>query len=211
MSGGAFFDTSVPLYLLDTNLPENDPTSRWITSTLYVSDRTMRLMQYAVLAIGGVRALRALGVEPSVFHLNEGHASLAALELLRAERADGLGHAAAIESVRSRVVFTTHTPVAAGNEHYSADEVANVFGRLADHVGIDDVDGHSGIAGEVPGFLVAFDDVDDDVFAVGGHPCLRQLRRTVGHQGGDEARAWPAQQVDQAVGQECGHTDLRFS
>lgn len=129
---------SVPLYLLDTNLPENDPTSRWITSTLYVSDRTMRLMQYAVLAIGGVRALRALGVEPSVFHLNEGHASLAALELLRSARADGLGHSAAIESVRSRVVFTTHTPVAAGNEHYSAEEVGSVFGRLAEHVGIDD-------------------------------------------------------------------------
>jgi starch phosphorylase len=79
----------VPLYLLDTDLPENDPTSRFITSTLYTGDRLLRLMQYAVLAIGGIRALHALGIEPSVIHLNEGHASLAVLELLREELAGG--------------------------------------------------------------------------------------------------------------------------
>ena len=80
----------VPLFLLDTNLPENDPVSRFITSTLYVGDRAFRLMQYAMLAIGGVRALRAMGIDPTVIHLNEGHAALATVELIREGRARGL-------------------------------------------------------------------------------------------------------------------------
>jgi starch phosphorylase len=101
----------VPLYLLDADVPENDATSRWITATLYVGDRTLRLTQYALLAIGGVRALRALGITPSVVHLNEGHAALAAVEL-------GVP--------RPRVVFTTHTPVGAGNERYDARELEEV-------------------------------------------------------------------------------------
>jgi starch phosphorylase len=125
------------LYLLDTDVPENDLTSRWITSTLYVADRAMRLMQYAVLAMGGVRALRLLGIDPTLFHLNEGHASLAALELLREERARGVPFETAIAAVRKRIVFTTHTPVAAGNEHYDGGEVAAVLGDLAKEVGIE--------------------------------------------------------------------------
>jgi starch phosphorylase len=120
------------LYLLDTDVPTNDPTSRWITSTLYVTDRAMRLMQYAILAIGGVRALRQLGIDPTLFHLNEGHASLVALELLREERARRVPPERALEAVRSRIVFTTHTPVAAGNEHYSPAEVAAVLAREVD-------------------------------------------------------------------------------
>jgi starch phosphorylase len=130
----------VPLYLLDTDMPENDATSRWITSTLYVGDRSLRLMQYAVLAIGGVRALRLLGIEPSVFHLNEGHASLAALELMREQRARGLSFTAALEAVRSRVVFTTHTPVAAGNERYDLGEVEAIFDNLAEQYGISELE-----------------------------------------------------------------------
>jgi starch phosphorylase len=121
-------------------MPENDATSRWITSTLYVGDRSLRLMQYAVLAIGGVRALRLLGIEPSVFHLNEGHASLAALELMREQRARGLSFPAALETVRSRVVFTTHTPVAAGNERYDLGEVEAIFDNLAEQYGISELE-----------------------------------------------------------------------
>ncbi len=136
----------IPLYLLDTDVPENDPTSRFITSTLYVGDRALRLMQYAVLAIGGVRALRALGIEPTLFHLNEGHASLAALELLRERRAEHAPFAEALAEVRSRVVFTTHTPVAAGNERYDVGEVAAVLDGLAEQVGISDDELH-GLAG----------------------------------------------------------------
>lgn len=114
----------VPLYLLDTDVPENDPTSRWITATLYVGDRAFRLMQYAVLAMGGVRALRALGIEPALVHLNEGHAALAALELARERAARGVPFAAAVELSRRQVVFTTHTPVSAGNERYEPGELA---------------------------------------------------------------------------------------
>lgn len=127
----------IPLYLLDTDVPENDPVSRWITSTLYVGDRAMRLMQYAVLALGGVRALRTLGVDPSVFHINEGHASLVSLELIRERRALGEDFHEALANVRSQVVFTTHTPVAAGNEHYSEKEVQAVLGALSREIGID--------------------------------------------------------------------------
>ncbi len=128
----------IPLYLLDTDVPENDATSRWITSTLYVSDRALRLMQYGVLATGGVRALRAVGVDPSLYHLNEGHASLVALELLREARARGVSFERALDAVRSQVVFTTHTPVVAGNEHYARSEVDALFGGLAEEVGVTD-------------------------------------------------------------------------
>lgn len=127
----------IPLYLLDTDVPENDATSRWITSTLYVGDRALRLMQYAMLAIGGVRALRALGRMPSVYHLNEGHAALAALELVREARARGASYDRALEETRARIVFTTHTPVSAGNERYHASELADVLSADPEELGVD--------------------------------------------------------------------------
>ena len=127
----------VPLFLLDTDVPENEPLDRWITSTLYVSDRAFRLMQYAVLAIGGLRALRALGIDPSVVHLNEGHAALASLELAREEVQRGVPFDRALESAARRVVFTTHTPVAAGNERYDREEILRVLGQLPGELGID--------------------------------------------------------------------------
>ena len=125
----------VPLFLLDTNLPENDPISRFITSTLYVGDRSFRLMQYAMLAIGGMRALRAMGIDPSVVHLNEGHAALATIELIREGRARGLTFEDALAAARQRVVFTTHTPVAAGNEHYDVSQIDEVLGSLPSELG----------------------------------------------------------------------------
>jgi starch phosphorylase len=124
----------VPLFLLDTNLPENDPISRFITSTLYVGDRSFRLMQYAMLAMGGTRALRAMGIDPTVIHLNEGHAALATIELIREGRAGGLTFADALVRARDRVVFTTHTPVEAGNEHYDIAQIDDVLGALPEEL-----------------------------------------------------------------------------
>jgi starch phosphorylase len=127
----------VPLYLLDTDRPENSAVGRWVTSRLYESNRGIRLAQYAVLGLGGQRALQALGIEPSVVHLNEGHPALAVFELLAQERAmqPDPGDDDARQRVRERVVFTTHTPVAAGNETYSRAEILAVLGRLADASG----------------------------------------------------------------------------
>ncbi len=127
----------VPLFLLDTDVPRNQPVDRWITSTLYVGDRTFRVMQYAVLAMGGLRALQALGISPSIVHLNEGHAALAALELAREAVRSGLPFDRALAEARQRVVFTTHTPIPAGNEHYGQDEIMGLLGDLPGELGID--------------------------------------------------------------------------
>jgi starch phosphorylase len=128
----------VPLLLLDADRPENDLADRWITSRLYVGDPATRLAQYALLGIGGVRALHALGIEPGVVHLNEGHAALAGLELARAERAQQGGSLEdAFEAVRRRTVFTTHTPVPAGNDAYPADQMADMLRGIAGELGVD--------------------------------------------------------------------------
>jgi starch phosphorylase len=128
----------VPLLLLDADRPENDLTDRWITSRLYVGDGGTRLGQYALLGIGGVRALRALGVDPGVVHLNEGHAALACLELARAELSAGGGPLdEAFAAVRRRTVFTTHTPVPAGNDTYPAAQMAEVLAGIARELGVE--------------------------------------------------------------------------
>ena len=119
----------VPLLLLDADRPENDLTDRWITSRLYVGDPGVRLGQYALLGIGGVRVLDALGIEPGVVHLNEGHAAMACLELART--------ASDFESVRQRTVFTTHTPVPAGNDTYPAAQMAEALAGIASEMGVD--------------------------------------------------------------------------
>src|SRR5205823_3022601 len=118
----------VPLYLLDANRPENERVDRWITSRVYVGDRRIRLAQYAVLGIGGIRVLRALGIEPGVVHLNEGHAALAPLELARGFLEEGGSAEQAIDRARGMTVLTTHTPLAAGNESYTLDEFREVLG-----------------------------------------------------------------------------------
>ena len=125
----------VPLYLLDTDLPESDPIDRHITAQLYVGDREYRLMQYALLGVGAVRTLAALEIRPAVYHLNEGHPALAALELAREGLARGEPPESAVEAARRRVVFTTHTPVAAGNESYQPAEVEMAVGAWARELG----------------------------------------------------------------------------
>jgi glycogen phosphorylase len=130
----------VPLFLLDADLPDNGRLDRWITSQLYVADAVTRLSQYVLLGVGGVRALAALGIEPGVVHLNEGHAAFAVLELARAELARGASLEAALAAARERTVFTTHTPVAAGNETYSSEEVTRAIGGLARELAADPED-----------------------------------------------------------------------
>ena len=111
----------VPLYLLDTALPGNSRPTRAITDRLYGGDSQHRLRQELILGVGGVRALQALGVHPRLYHLNEGHAGFLALEMLNTALADGADLEYAIESVRGRVVFTTHTPVPAGMDRFPDD------------------------------------------------------------------------------------------
>ena len=127
----------VPLFLIDADVPGNDPADRWITARLYVSDREMRLAQYIVLGIGGIRALRAMGVRPQRLHLNEGHAALAAVELLRERVSSGMPLSAAVEATRGEVMFTTHTPVASGNETFSADQVRSALPGMPTSLGVE--------------------------------------------------------------------------
>jgi starch phosphorylase len=127
----------IPLYLLDTERPENVRVDRWIGARLYDGDRQTRLAQYSLLGIGGVRALRALGIDPGVVHLNEGHAALAPLELAREEYARGAPLEAAVAAARRRVVFTTHTPVEAGNEEYATKDLMPTLSGFLKELGPD--------------------------------------------------------------------------
>ncbi len=122
---------SVPLFLLDTEVPGNAPRQRFVSARLYEGNRQIRLAQYALLGIGGMRVLDALGVDPSIIHMNEGHPATATMELVSREKERGASFAEAHEKVRRRVVFTTHTPVPAGNETYAMDEVMTVFPGVA--------------------------------------------------------------------------------
>ena len=109
----------VPLLLLDTDISANDPSDRPITAALYVRGREMRLAQEVVLGIGGVRALAALGIEPGVWHINEGHSALLQVERLRRSLEKGAPSVAeALDGLARTTAFTTHTPVAAGNETF---------------------------------------------------------------------------------------------
>lgn len=127
---------AVPLFLLDTNRPDNEVPDRWITSRLYVGDRKTRLAQYALLGIGGIRALRALGIDPGVVHLNEGHPALAPVELAAEEVAVGESPEDALARATARTAFTTHTPLPAGNETYSPEDALSVLGSLPQALGM---------------------------------------------------------------------------
>lgn len=122
----------VPLFLLDTNILENENIDRLVTGHLYGGDRETRIVQEMLLGIGGVRLLRKLKLEPRVFHLNEGHSAFLTLELARELIKSGLRFSEAAERVRERCVFTTHTPIAAGNDEFDANLVAAAFGPTYD-------------------------------------------------------------------------------
>jgi starch phosphorylase len=128
----------VPVLLLDSDLPINHPADRPLTSVLYVRGREMRLCQEIVLGLGGALTLEALGITPSVWHINEGHSALLALHrarrLIERERRP---LDAALRSVAANTLFTTHTPVPAGNESFDADLVRKYFAGWAEQAGID--------------------------------------------------------------------------
>ncbi len=119
----------VQLYLLDTNVVENEVTDRLVSGHLYGGDRETRLVQEMMLGVGGVRLLEKLGVEPAVFHLNEGHSAFLTLELShQSMKREGISFIEAANRVRERCVFTTHTPVAAGHDEFEASLVDKCFG-----------------------------------------------------------------------------------
>lgn len=127
----------IRLYLLDTNLEANPPDIRRTTAQLYGGDREMRLRQEIVLGIGGIRALKALDIEPTVIHMNEGHSAFSALErihILRKEK--GLSFDESRELVIATTVFTTHTPVPAGNDIFNPELIKGYFEDYAKNLGI---------------------------------------------------------------------------
>ena len=119
-----------PIYLLDTNRPENEQRFRDLTLRVYGGDTTTRIMQEILLGIGGVRLMRALGVQPSVFHMNEGHAAFLTLELMREKLAEGKKFAAALEDTRLQCLFTTHTPVEAGHDRFTPDLMSYALNKV---------------------------------------------------------------------------------
>lgn len=127
----------VPVYLLDTDLPDNRPADRTITARLYGGDNETRIQQELILGVGGTRALQALGVPVNVFHLNEGHAAFCALERLRALCAIGQAYDRALRTVAASTVFTTHTPVPAGHDRFAPVLVRKYLGWLLDGKGLD--------------------------------------------------------------------------
>ncbi len=119
----------INLYLMDANLPENRPEDRDITARLYGGDHEMRIKQEVLLGIGGMRTLRALGITPSVCHMNEGHSAFLSLERCRVLMEEkNLGFPEAQEIVAASNVFTTHTPVPAGNDFFSRDLIERYLG-----------------------------------------------------------------------------------
>ncbi len=127
----------VPLYLLDCDFDQNEPDDRELTARLYGGDRDMRIRQEIMLGMGGVRALHACGVHPTMFHMNEGHSAFMTLERIRdVMRRDGLSWDEAIESVKTASVFTTHTPVPAGNDMFVPEMMTYYFEQYAEEVGI---------------------------------------------------------------------------
>ncbi len=125
-----------PIYLLDADLvnipdaPVNPAQARALTLRVYGGDTTTRILQEILLGIGGVRLLRKLGIEPDVFHMNEGHAAFLTLELAREKMAEGMRFADALAATRSECIFTTHTPVPAGHDRFSSELMSYALGRM---------------------------------------------------------------------------------
>jgi starch phosphorylase len=127
----------IDLLLLDSNVEGNAPEDRELTSQLYGGDGRVRIRQELLLGVGGVRALRAMGITPGVYHMNEGHSGFAVLEAIRTRMADeGIGFDQAAPAVTREVVFTTHTPVPAGHDRFHSDLIDEHLGPLRESLGI---------------------------------------------------------------------------
>ncbi len=127
----------IPVYLLDANLPENEDHFRDLTLRVYGGDTSTRIMQEILLGVGGVRLMRMLGLSPSVFHMNEGHAAFLGLELVREKIAAGQTLEKAKEATKEECIFTTHTPVEAGHDRFSSDLMAFAAHKFSHNLGID--------------------------------------------------------------------------
>jgi starch phosphorylase len=126
----------IELYFLDADLRENDDRDRQITHQLYGGDQNTRIQQELLLGVGGVRALRAVGLSPTVWHINEGHAAFSVIERCREMTAGGLGFATSLEACAAATVFTTHTAVRAGHDVYSQAMMERYFPTAHDELGI---------------------------------------------------------------------------
>jgi starch phosphorylase len=127
----------IPIYLMDTDVPRNAPQDRELSARLYGGDREMRISQEIVLGIGGVRAVFALGYEPAAWHINEGHSAFLGLERVRRKVQDaGLTFEEAVEAVRANTLFTTHTPVPAGNDAFAFELVDKFFWQYWGQLGL---------------------------------------------------------------------------
>jgi len=129
----------IDLILLDSNIPLNNPQDRAITDKLYGGDREIRISQEMLLGIGGVRALRKLGINPSAWHINEGHASFLVIERLREMvMGDNIPFERAVEAVKSCTIFTTHTPVPAGHDTFDPEMINKYFARICNMMKVDE-------------------------------------------------------------------------
>ena len=127
----------VNVYLLDSDVEGNSPQDRELTSRLYGGDHRTRIRQELIAGVGGVRALRALGITPGVYHLNEGHSAFAPLEVIRQYMSEnGVGFYDALRVVAQQTVFTTHTPVAAGHDRFDPGLVEEHLGPLREELGL---------------------------------------------------------------------------
>jgi starch phosphorylase len=127
----------ITLLLLDSDVEGNQPEDRELTARLYGGDNRVRIRQELLLGVGGVRALKALGISPGVAHLNEGHSAFASLELVRQRMlSEGISAEEAIRRVSSQIVFTTHTPVPAGHDRFSSQLIEEHLGPLAEALGL---------------------------------------------------------------------------
>ncbi len=126
----------VPLFLMDTDIHPNNPQDRELSARLYGGDQEMRISQEIVLGIGGVRALRKLGIHPTAWHMNEGHSAFLVLELARELVAQGMSFKEAVEQIKPHTVFTTHTPVPAGNDAFPFPMMEKFFVKYWPQLGI---------------------------------------------------------------------------
>ena len=127
----------VPIYLLDTDLAENHPDDRQLLHKLYAGGKELRLRQEWILGVGGVRVLRTLGIDPGVWHANEGHAAFMLVERLRELTEDGVDFDDAVRQVRAKSVFTTHTPVPAGHDMFAGAQIEDCVGPIWEAMHID--------------------------------------------------------------------------
>ncbi len=210
----------IALYLLDTNVPENPPEAIAVTNRLYGGDEQHRLRQEIVLGIGGVRALRALGFDPQVFHTNEGHAGFLGLERVREWIERGLSFGEAIEAVRAGGLFTTHTPVPAGIDRFPRELFEPYFTDFAKQCGVtfdelfalgqraDEPDGKFNmavmglrLAARSNGVAKLHGDVSREMFG-GMWPALPSGDTPIGHvTNGVHARTWVSGRVDELLTQ----------